>query len=402
MSADDSPRGAEWPWLWDVYIIGGCLAAMAAVVLLDDRLPGNQPVALAALTGIVVWLLVFGRSVLRSDEFTWRCVVFVEVAVVLCIVALWAAPAAVAAIPAIYPLIFASLPLPKALVVTTAVNLAPVTIALAVHGPRWPNIPLTIAITLVGVVAGPVIGTVIITSMRQRDKLAKLVAELEASRAEGARLSREAGAAAERERLSREIHDTLAQGFTSIVALTQAVEPELDADPPAARKHLELIRATARENLAEARVMVAGLTPAALDDGSLAAAVRRQGERLMSETGIAVTVDADPNLPALGMAADVVVLRCAQEAFANVRKHSGATAVRVTLCADGDRVRLVIVDNGAGLPDDHADGFGLRGMRARVAEAGGTMSVSRAREGGVTIEVEVPARDVGLREEQKT
>jgi signal transduction histidine kinase len=384
MNAADPDRsnGSEWHWLWDVYIIGGCLAAMAAVVLLDDRLPGNEPVALAALTGIVAWLLTVGRRVLRSDEFTWRCVVFVGVAVALCIVALWAAPAAVAAIPAIYPLIFASLPLPTALVVTTAVNLAPLIIALAVHGPRWPNMPLTIAITLVGVVAGPVIGTVIITSMRQRDKLARLVAELEASRAESARLSREAGASAERDRLSREIHDTLAQGFTSIVALTHAVEPELDADPPAARNHLELIRATARENLAEARVMVAGLTPAA--------AVRRQGERLMAEMGITVTVDTDPNLPALGMAADVVLLRCAQEAFANVRKHSGATAVRVTLCADDDCVRLTIVDNGAGLPDDHADGFGLRGMRARLAEAGGTMSVSRVREGGVMIEVEVP------------
>ena len=90
------------------------------------------------------------------------------------------------------------------------------------------------AVTLIGVIVAPVVGTVIMTSIRQREELAALVGELAATRAESARLSREAGAAAERERLAREIHDTLAQGFTSIVALAQAVEPELDSDTAAA------------------------------------------------------------------------------------------------------------------------------------------------------------------------
>jgi signal transduction histidine kinase len=79
------------------------------------------------------------------------------------------------------------------------------------HGTGWPDLPLAVAVTLVGVVVTPVIGTVNVTSAKQRTKLAALVTELAASRAESARLSREAGAAAERERLAREIHDTLAQ-----------------------------------------------------------------------------------------------------------------------------------------------------------------------------------------------
>ena len=146
--------------------------------------------------------------------------------------------------------------------------------------------PVAVADTLVGVVAAPVIGTVIVTSVRQRERLAALVAELAATRAESARLSREAGAAAERERLAREIHDTLAQGFTSIVALAQAIEPELESDTAAAKRHVELIRSTARENLAEARAMVAELTPTALHDGSLPAAIERQCDRLSAENGI--------------------------------------------------------------------------------------------------------------------
>jgi signal transduction histidine kinase len=302
-----------------------------------------------------------------------------------------ASSVAVAAIPAIYPLVFATLPLPAALVVTTAVNITPLTFALLFPGPGWPNLPLAVAVTLIGVIAAPVIGTVIITSIRQREKLAALVAELAATRAESARLSREAGAAAERERLAREIHDTLAQGFTSIVALAQAVEPELDNDTAAAKRHVELIRSTARENLAEARAMVAELTPAALDEGSLPAVIGRQCERLSAETDVAVTMRSDDELPPLGMATDVVLLRAAQEAFSNIRRHAQATTVSVEFSRTNGCVRLSMADNGIGLGDEHTEGFGLRGMRARVAQVGGTMSVTPTPGGGTTVTVEVPA-----------
>jgi signal transduction histidine kinase len=243
----------------------------------------------------------------------------------------------------------------------------------------------------VGLIAAPVIGITIMTSMKQRTKLSTLVTELAATRAESARLSREAGAAAERERLAREIHDTLAQGFTSIVALAQAVEPELESDTAAARRHVELIRSTARENLAEARAMVAELTPTALHDSSLPAAIQRQCDRLSAECGIAATIRLDDALPPLGMAIDVVLLRAVQEAFANIRKHSQANMVTVALSPVERGVRLSIADNGIGLTDEHNEGFGLRGMRARVTQAGGTMLVSPTPGGGTTVTVEVPA-----------
>jgi signal transduction histidine kinase len=281
------------------------------------------------------------------------------------------------------------LSLRTALVITTAINLIPVTLVLLTQGIRSPNLGMAIAFTLIGLVATPVIGTVIMTSMKQRRKLAAVIAELAATRAESARLSREAGAAAERERLAREIHDTLAQGFTSIVALAQAVEPELDTDTAAAKRHVELIRTTARENLAEARVMVAELTPTALHEGSLRSAIQRQCERLSDESGVAATMRVDGDLPALGMAPDVVLLRATQEAFANVRKHSQATAVTVELTVADHGVRLTVADNGIGLPQGHCDGFGLRGMRARVAQVGGTMWITTT-QGGTTLTVEVP------------
>jgi signal transduction histidine kinase len=315
----------------------------------------------------------------------------VAVAVVLFVLALWFSQAAAAAIVAIYPVIFSVLPLGPALVVAAVVSLAPLALEVIVLGPRSPEMPVSVAATVLGMVAALVVGTVIVTSMRQRARLEAVVSELEASRAETDRLSRAAGVAAERERLAREIHDTLAQGFTSIVALAQAVEAELDTDAAAASRHVELIRTTARENLAEALVMVAGLTPPALGEDSLVAAVRRQCDRLAAETGIAVSLCADPDLPALGMAVDVVLLRATQEAFANIRKHAQASAVGVEISIADGHLRLSVVDNGVGLADDHPEGYGLRGMRARVAQVGGTMTVSSPPGGGVNIEIAVPA-----------
>jgi signal transduction histidine kinase len=384
-------RSREWHWLWDIYVVGSCVVGMTAVVALNDRFPGNVPLAITALAGLIVWVLTVLRRVLRTEQFNWRCAVFVAVTVALFYVALWAAPAAIAATPAIYPLIFAPLPLPAALIVTTAVNVTPLVVAIALYGTEWPDLPVAIAFTLVGALIAPIIGVSITTSMRQRARLASLVTELAATRAESARLSREAGVAAERERLAREIHDTLAQGFTSIITLAQAVEPELEADTAAARRHIELIGTTARENLAEARAMVAELTPTALHDGSLPAAIKRQCDRLSAEADITVTLQADDDPPALGMATDVVLLRALQEAFANVRKHAQASAVTVALSSAGDGLRLSVADNGIGLDDEHTEGYGLRGMRSRVAQVGGTMSVSPTPGGGTTVTVEVPA-----------
>jgi signal transduction histidine kinase len=171
--------------------------------------------------------------------------------------------------------------------------------------------------------------------------------------------------------------------------LAQAVEPELDTDTAAAKRHVELIGATARENLAEARAMVAELTPSPLEE-TLPAAIQRQCDRLAAETDAVVTARIADDLPAQSMAADVVLLRATQEAFANIRKHARASAVSVELASSPAGIRLTVTDNGIGIDDGHAEGFGLRGMRARVAQVGGELTVSAAAGSGTTLTVEVP------------
>ncbi|TDZ76323.1 sensor histidine kinase [Mycobacteroides salmoniphilum] len=388
---DDASRLREWHWLWDAYIAGVCGAAVVAVVLLNDRFPGKPLAASLLLIGMASWALVAGRYVSRYGEISWRTTLFVAVPLIFFFSSLLFSRVAVAAIPAIYPILFSALPLVTAVVTTTVVNLVPLGMLLMAGGPHEQDVVIGLAITLLGVVAAPLIGIMVVTPTRQRARLAVLVRELEASRAESARLSRDAGASAEREHLAREIHDTLAQGFTSIVALAQAVDAELGTDLAAAGRHIEMIQSTARENLAEARVMVAGLTPAELDGRSLSAAVARLCDRFSVETGIDVTTETETHLPVLGMAVDVVLLRATQEALANVRKHSRASRVRVGLGVKSHVVQLVLSDNGIGAATCMVEGYGLRGMRARVAQVGGSMSVSPTPGGGVTVTVEIPA-----------
>lgn len=385
------PPVGEWHWLWDVYIVGLCAAAIVAMALLNHRFPGNVPVAAAALAAIAVATPTVGRRVITSRRSNWAAAAFAATTVTLWVVAVWSSPVAIAAIPAMYPVLFASLSLGAALCVTGLVTLTPLAITLLTDGMHSPYLTIAAACTLVGLVAAPVIGTMIMTSMRQRARLSTLIDDLKESRAESARLSHEAGVAAERERLAREIHDTLAQGFTSIITLAQAVEAELDGATAAARAHIALIGATARENLGEARGMVTQLTPTALDQGSVSAAIQRLCERLSAETGITVTTAISRPLPELGMATDVVLLRAAQEALTNVAKHSRASSAHLKLAPAAENVRLTVVDNGVGFSAASMEGFGLRGMRTRIAQVGGTIFVSATAGGGATVTIEVPA-----------
>jgi signal transduction histidine kinase len=172
--------------------------------------------------------------------------------------------------------------------------------------------------------------------------------------------------------------------------LIQAAQAELgtDGSHPDAARHLDLAARTARENLAEARALVADLAPAQLDGGTLPDALRR----LSQAPGVDAVFDLSGTPRPLPMAIEVVLLRVCQEALANVRKHARARSVAVRLGYDPDAVRLEISDDGAGFdPARVSGGFGLRGMRARVAEAGGTLSVCSSPGSGTRVSAMVPA-----------
>ncbi len=218
----------------------------------------------------------------------------------------------------------------------------------------------------------------------------RLLDELRATQDELAMVSRDAGVSSERERLAREIHDTIAQDLTGLVLTTQRARRELaDGALPALDEQLAILEENARSALAETRALVAATAPIGLATGGIGDALDRLGARFARETGLAVTVSAT-GLPALGRDTEVVLLRCAQEGLANVRKHARAGAASVTVAADDGEVTLEVRDDGTGFdPGAVSAGFGLSGMRERLALVDGRLSVASGAT-GTTLTVTLP------------
>ncbi|MFF2774437.1 sensor histidine kinase [Streptomyces sp. NPDC058052] len=231
-------------------------------------------------------------------------------------------------------------------------------------------------------------------------QLARANARLEQALAANATLhaqlvlqAREAGVADERRRLAAEIHDTLAQGLTGIIAQLQAADA---ADPGQARVHHQRAADLARHSLGEARRSVQNLGPVALEHDSLPAALEKTVGGWAERTGITARFTSTGTEHPLHDEVAATLLRIAQEALANAERHSGAGRAGVTLSYMGDEVVLDIRDDGRGFdpaappaPGSHG-GFGLDGMRARAARLAGEVEVESAPGEGTAISVRVP------------
>lgn len=380
----------RWFWLWDLYFAIGFVAVAVVLLAEDDQPPASRAVAVGALAAMAVGYVAFGRGVIAAEEERcWQGRVFMICTVALLVTGVLFQQAMSFALFIVCPWAFMTLSTREAVIVVIPINLLPVLAGLSENGWRTTLFQFFPA-TLFTIAFSVLLGTWIQRIVSQSEERAELIRELEESREEVSRLSRETGVAAERSRLAAEIHDTLAQGFTSLVTLVQAAESELDSDVEKARKHLALAARTARENLTEARALVAGLTPAALGTGSLDQAIRRQLERFAEESTISVTYHADEESVSLPTVLEVVLLRMAQESLTNARKHSQATEVTITLRVNENCVSMRVADNGVGFDTDHpVDGFGLRGMRNRAAQVGGKLTVHSG-ENGTAVELEVP------------
>jgi signal transduction histidine kinase len=216
--------------------------------------------------------------------------------------------------------------------------------------------------------------------------------------------ARQAGVLRERQRMAHEIHDTLAQGFTSIVTNLEATERVMSSDSVRARHHLDHARRTARESLTEARRLVWALRPEPLEGSSLPEALRGLAEQWSKESGIASGVATTGTSSPLPPEVEVTLFRVAQEALTNVRKHAGgASRAALTLSYMGDTIALDVRDDGMGFdPEQDArrrkerdeGGFGLKGMRERVEGAGGTLSIESAPGDGTALTFELPVLPV--------
>jgi signal transduction histidine kinase len=237
--------------------------------------------------------------------------------------------------------------------------------------------------------------------IEQSSERQSLLRQLETTRAELAAAEREAGTLEERARLSREIHDTLAQGFASVVTHLEAADATLESDAGRAREHLRAAEDVARASLDDARGLVWALRPASLADGGLPAALERTAAAAAGggSPGLAVDLTISGTPRPLHPDVEVGVLRAAQEGLANARRHAGASRVTLTLTYFDDEVALDVIDDGRGFdPAAVAEpgpggGHGLRGMLERTERLGGRLEVESRPGEGTTIALALPALD---------
>ena len=270
---------------------------------------------------------------------------------------------------------------PVAVVVATAISI----VALGVHG----------GFTVGGVI-GPLVGAGVALLIglgyralaREAVEREALVAELLATRDLLAATERQQGVLTERARLAREIHDTVAQGLSSIQMLLHAAEAA-DGERPGI-DHIRLARSTAADGLADTRRFIRELAPPSLDAG-LAAALGRLSQQWRRD-GLRIEVSVPTGGADLTMDVQTALLRIAQGAVANVAQHAGATTVDIGLTLSPTEATLVVHDDGVGFDRDRvgldtatSDSFGLRAMAERVEQLGGGLTVDSAPGRGTTV-----------------
>jgi signal transduction histidine kinase len=369
---------------WDAFYL---TVFLAVFVITLAGAPGSKVVAATAVAAMLPWYLFVGRPLWTGRASRVRAAIYVTGLFVLFGIAQSQNPNVWFLAFAITPQLFSFLSTRLAIWLGIALNFFAASLLVA----RYPTVGAAVVAFGIAAAGGGFslfYGAWMSRIIQQSAERAQIIEQLEATRAELAAAQHEAGRTSERQRLSADIHDTLAQGFTSILMLIQAAQADLDGAYPRAGRQLEIAAQTARENLAEARALVADLAPAQLEGGTLPDALRR----LSQAPGMDASFELSGTPRQLPMSTEVVLLRVCQEALANVRKHAGAVSTTVELRYDPEAVLLEVIDDGAGFdPDQVTGGYGLRGMRTRVAEAGGTVTVHSSPGAGTRVCVTVPA-----------
>ncbi|MFK0104058.1 histidine kinase [Streptomyces sp. NPDC091217] len=237
--------------------------------------------------------------------------------------------------------------------------------------------------------------TVVLYHTQQR-----MNSQLAASRAELAESQREAGRLAERTRIARDLHDTLAQELAGSRMLLQAAERDWERDPDAALRQVRAVSQALGAHLEETRTIIGDLTPPALERDDLESALRGLCTRPHSLAGAPrVTFHTGGEPHPLPTERAVTLLRVAQGLLANAREHARATHVRVSLTYEDDRATVEVQDDGRGFdprtsqPSSLDRGFGLAAARDRLSALGGRLTVESRPGNGTRVRAELPVAE---------
>jgi signal transduction histidine kinase len=195
----------------------------------------------------------------------------------------------------------------------------------------------------------------------------------------------------ERNRLARDLHDTLAHSLSGVTVQLEAVQALWDVNADAARKMLDQATSNTRSGLTEARRALQALRAKPLEDLGLALALSTLAESMAARTGLKLDLDVHNHLDHLAPDVEQCIYRVAQEALTNVARHADARSLRVALTHDNRQLKLAIIDDGRGFDPAAVNGmhYGLKGLRERAEMIGATLEVYSRPEQGTTIRLEI-------------
>lgn len=368
--------GARRPSRWlDAAVVTVCAVALLAIVPFTADIASLATVSGAVAAFLATWFIGGRRTI---DGCGRGHLLLLAVMVAVCAVGALVSPAFA---------IFQGIAFPIAWMATrglrsaTAWNVA-VAVAIGVGYALHTSVVEALAVEGISLAFSMAMGVWITrieeTSAGRQD----LIDRLTATQEQVAALHHEAGTIAERERLARELHDTFTQSLTGIVMLAERARARHPDDDS-----LSVLEDAARQAMTEARGLVTAGAPVPLD-GGLRGALGTLAERFERETGLQVEVRVATEVP---RDLEVVLLRCAQEGLANVRKHAHAASVVLLVAMEAGRAVLTVTDDGRG--PTTGDGFGLAGMRDRLALVDGDVALGAApgRGAALTVRVPVPA-----------
>ena len=372
---------------WTAAVVATCVVT-AAIVLVVRHGSGSSWGATGGLALVVLVFLAIGRRALvapRGSAITrWATALLIAAG----IVGPWFAPVAAIDQAVLYPLLWILSSGTRTAVIRSATLALGIALATGLGSSDWASAGLNALLAFAFTVA---IGLWITRIQQYGVERDRLLTELRAAQEEVSLLERQAGITEERARIAREIHDTIAQSLTGLVMTAQRARTTAARSPESLGPTLTLMEDLATEALTEARMLVASYTPVSVS-GGLPATLGALAERFSTETGVVVTVSGE----ALGVdrEAEVVLLRCAQEALANVRKHAKAHHAQIVLDITDDGASLTVTDDGIGIgiAERTGGGYGLAGMAERVRLAGGSLTVGPGETGGTAVQVRLPRR----------
>jgi signal transduction histidine kinase len=313
----------KWDWLWKAIFYAAVIVSTWLMLLDDDR---KAPVwVVLMLTGILLlWHWGGLKLAYRKSDVLGNRAIFSFI-VIIGVIVLWFAlvnisPAYYFTLFGLFGLVFRHLPLRYGVIAVLILTGSIIYEQLADASATFSLTNPTIWMFLLTALGAIILGVWITASIGQSTRRRQLIEQLEATQAELAASERRAGILEERQRLARDIHDTLAQGFTSIVMHLEAADQALPDDLDTLQKHLDRARETARSSLEQARRVVHDLRPHSLDQQSLPDAIERTAVRWQEETGIPLTTTITGDPVPLHPDIEVTLLRATQEALANIRR----------------------------------------------------------------------------------